>query len=63
MPDQPKRPMPEHRTIDVERPRCPWCGSPKIRAIHTQRSGDDDELIVKNMRCGTCDKPFRACFW
>ena len=44
--------------VVCERPRCPQCGSVRIRTRRTIRQGDDSTL--RYVRCMKCSKSFKV---
>jgi len=49
---EPAEPAPRFRYVHYRRPRCPTCGSCRLRSYHTVRNGDDS--LTRYSRCLDC---------
>jgi DNA-directed RNA polymerase subunit M/transcription elongation factor TFIIS len=51
-PNNAERDQPEY--VYTQRPRCPICGSPRLKAYKTRKNGDDS--VTRYSKCLACGR-------
>jgi len=49
---EPAEPAPRFRYVHYQRPRCPTCGSRRLRSYRTTQNGDGS--LTRHSRCLDC---------